>query len=88
MGDFVSGVIAMGSLIAALYFARFWKETRDRLFAFFAFAFLILGVQRVLVVASNQPTEDLILLYGMRLLAFILILVAIIDKNSVRTPRS
>ena len=85
--EFMSGAVAMASLVAALFFTRFWRETKDRLFVFFALAFLILSLQRVLVVMMNRPAEELPLLYGFRLLAFILILIAIIDKNSSRTPR-
>ncbi len=81
MEQFLSGAVAMASLIAALFFTRFWRETKDRLFLFFALAFVILSFQRVLVASLNRPAEEQPLLYGFRLLAFILILVAIIDKN-------
>jgi hypothetical protein len=81
MEVFLSGAVAMASLVAALYFARFFRETRDRLFLFFGLAFLILSFQRVLVALLHRPAEEQPLLYGFRLLAFILILIAIIDKN-------
>jgi uncharacterized protein DUF5985 len=74
---FVSGVLFTASCIAALFFLRFWRETRDRLFLFFSGAFLLLAVQRTLLVAF--PTVES--LYLLRLLAFLLIIAAIADKN-------
>ncbi|HEX6435777.1 MAG TPA: DUF5985 family protein [Candidatus Binatia bacterium] len=35
------GAISMASLIAGLFFLRFWKDTGDRFFLFFAVSFLI-----------------------------------------------
>lgn len=81
-GAFLSGATMMGYLVAALYFFRFWKRSHDRLFLLFAFAFLLLGAQRVAMLAWSQPDErGQVLLYGLRLVAFLVILVAIIDKN-------
>lgn len=85
MGDalssLTSGVLVMGYLIVGLFFLRFWHETRDRLFGIFAAAFWLLAVQRfLLVLLENTPRED-VWLYGLRLLAFVLILTAIVDKN-------
>jgi hypothetical protein len=86
MGDalktLVSGAMVMGYLVAGLFFLRFWRDTRDRLFAIFAGAFWLLAVQRaVLTVAVRQGGEGSVGIYGLRLLAFLLILYAIIDKN-------
>ena len=38
------GAISMASLVAGLFFLRFWKDTGDRFFLFFAVSFLIEGV--------------------------------------------
>ena len=85
MGDalssLVSGILVAGYAIAGLFFLRFWRETRDRLFGIFAGAFVLLAVQRLALALSSDPTGDQVLLYGIRLFAFILILVAIVDKN-------
>jgi len=86
MGDalktLVSGAMVMGYLVAGLFFLRFWRDTRDRLFAIFAGAFWLLAVQRaVLTVAVRQGDEGSVGIYGLRLVAFLLILYAIIDKN-------
>lgn len=77
----MSGAIAAGYVVAALFFLRFWRETGDRFFALFATAFTLLAVQRVATVVAMQWTERTAPLYGLRLFAFLLILAAIVDKN-------
>ncbi|HEX2204119.1 MAG TPA: DUF5985 family protein [Longimicrobium sp.] len=81
MTDFVSGALALGYLVSGLFFLRFWKETRDRLFGIFATAFFLLAFQRSMLTLAADPREEAILLYAVRLLAFLLILYAIVDKN-------
>jgi peptidoglycan/LPS O-acetylase OafA/YrhL len=77
----ISGVLLAGYLVVALFFLRFWRRTRDRLFAYFATAFAVLGTQRLLLALSHTATEDVTYLYVMRLAAFLLILWAIVMKN-------
>ena len=77
----ISGAIVMGYAVAGLFFLRFWRETRDRLFLIFAGAFWILGIQRLALVLSRDMVEDDTGLYLVRLFAFLLILGAIVDKN-------
>jgi hypothetical protein len=74
---FLSGALTMGYLVAALFFAKFWSESRDRLFGFFALTFALLAVQRALL-SLLEPAE---LLYGIRLVAFLILIVAIVEKN-------
>lgn len=81
MKIFISGLLTMGNAIAALFFARFWRETADRLFAFFAAAFALLAIQRALLAAAPALGIADIWFYGIRLAAFLLILAAIVDKN-------
>jgi hypothetical protein len=77
----VSGAITMGYAVAGLFFLRFWRETRDRLFLIFAGAFWVLGLQRLALGFSRDMVEDHTGLYLVRLFAFLLILGAIVDKN-------
>ena len=81
MSQFISGAITMGYLVAGLYFLRYWKETRDRLFAFLALAFGTLAVQRFALALAEERSEGHTFLYVIRLLAFVIILLAIADKN-------
>jgi hypothetical protein len=78
---FLSGTIVMGYVVAALFFLRFWRQTRDRLFLIFALAFFVLGMQRMGLGLSTRPIEARTDLYLVRLFAFTMILLAIIDKN-------
>lgn len=85
MGDaltlVVSGMLIAAYLVAGLFFLRFWTDTRDRLFGIFAAAFCLLGVQRLLLAVVETSPAGTLWLYGIRLLAFVLILAAIVDKN-------
>lgn len=73
--------MTMGYGVAGLFFLRFWKRSRDRLFILFALAFWILAGQRLALALTAKNIEDDTIFYVVRLLAFVLILVAIIDKN-------
>ena len=77
---FLSGLLAMGYAIAALYFLRFWTESRDRLFAFFATGFVLLAIQRT-VLTFAPPVE---IVYLIRLAAFLIIIAGILEKNRAR----
>jgi hypothetical protein len=80
--DFLSGALTLGYLVIGIFFLRSWKRTGDRLFSWFAVAFFLLSSQRVALFFSEQPDENrTALLYGIRLIAFLLFLGAIIDKN-------
>jgi hypothetical protein len=84
----VSGAITMGYAVAGLFFLRFWRETRDRLFLIFTGAFWLLGLQRLALAFSRDMVEEPTGLYLIRLFAFLLILGAIVDKNrSTPQPR-
>ena len=71
----------MGYFVAAIFFLKFYKTTKDRLFGFFAAAFGILSCQRVALALTTKTVEDTVLIYVIRLIAFLIILFAIIDKN-------
>lgn len=79
--SFLNGVIAMGHGTAGLFFLRFWKKTSDRLFLMFAIAFWLLGIVRIAMLTLGQTGENSYYLYWFRLAAYLLILIAIVDKN-------
>jgi uncharacterized membrane protein YcjF (UPF0283 family) len=82
--EFMLGGLVMGCFVATVFFLRFWRKTRDRLFVIFAIAFSLLGANWLLLAFTEQD-EINTWYYAVRLLAFVLILFAIIDKN--RTGR-
>ncbi len=81
MTSLISGALVAGYATVALFFARFWADTRDRLFGFFACAFVLLAAQRLAIALTLETMEDQTIFYVLRLIAFVLILVGIIDKN-------
>jgi uncharacterized protein DUF5985 len=81
MKQFCWGMLAMASLIAGLFFLRYWKASRDRLFVFFAVAFAMLSVNYLMLTAVDPAFESRHLIYLIRLGAFVLIIVGIVDKN-------
>lgn len=78
---FLIGVIAATSLTAAMFFFKFWKQTHDSFFLAFGTSFLIEGLNRIAVLMLPRPNEGNALIYLVRLLAFLLILAAIVRKN-------
>jgi hypothetical protein len=78
---FLTGIGTMGFLVAAVFFLRFWRETRDRLFVLFAVAFAALAINRALLAIAGFGRETQPYLYMVRLAAFVLIAWAVIDKN-------
>jgi hypothetical protein len=83
MDQFLRGAVAMSCLAAGLFFLRFWTRSRDRLLLAFAVAFGLLAVNWIwLTVAYVSPaSEPNYKVYFIRLAAFALIIVAIVDKN-------
>ncbi|MGH7854083.1 MAG: DUF5985 family protein [Candidatus Binatia bacterium] len=75
------GAIGMASLVAGLFFLRFWRDTGDRLFLYFAISFLVEGANRAALGMSGDPNEGRPFFYFVRFLSFLLILIAIVQKN-------
>ena len=75
------GAIAMACFVASLFFLRFWKDTKDRFFLFFAISFFIEGITRIILGSNFYSSEEEPLFYITRLIAFLVILFAVIDKN-------
>jgi len=83
----LTGYILAASLVASLYFLKFWRVTRDRLFLAFAVAFAIEGLSRLLSLFLVKPTEGSPIIYSTRLVAYVAIVIAIIAKNRKRAAR-
>ena len=78
---FVSGLITMGYVIAGVFFLRFWRRTRDALFAVFAAAFWLFALNQALVALLGVTGDERGWIYLVRLAAFILIIVGVLKKN-------
>lgn len=79
----IDGATAMASLVIALFFLRFWRNSGDRFFLYFALSFLVQAGHRVYAAMplTNADDGDNPLHYLIRLLAYTLILWAILEKN-------
>lgn len=78
---FLVGVIATSSIMAGIFFLKFWKRTRDFLFLAFAIAFIIEGLDRACVLMLARPSEGSPGIYLVHLFASGLLLFAILRKN-------
>jgi uncharacterized membrane protein YjjP (DUF1212 family) len=81
MIDFLAGAVTLGYAVASVFFLRFWRKTADRLFLAFSAAFVLLALNQVLAAALEFGDERTPYVYSLRVLGFLLILWAIIDKN-------
>jgi hypothetical protein len=81
------GAIAMASLVACLFFLRFWRDTRDRFFLLFGLAFFVEGINRAALGLTVISQEYEPFFYLVRLFSFLLILLAIFDKNRKKASR-
>lgn len=81
MYDFLAGMTASGFLIAALFFFRFWRRTKDLLFANFGVSFILFALGQALSFGFDAPHDDKTWVYLLRLAGFVLLLVVIVRKN-------
>jgi peptidoglycan/LPS O-acetylase OafA/YrhL len=86
--DFLGGAVSLAYLVAGLHFLRFWRKTGDRLFLHFAIAFGLFMLNQVVVSLSLAPTDQTRYAYVLRVIGFLLILVAIVGKNTSPPTRA
>jgi hypothetical protein len=84
---FLAGAITLGHLVAGVFFLRFWRKTADRLFMAFGAAFVLLALNQLIATFLEAGDEQTAYAYVLRVLGFVLILWAIVDKN-LSTRRS
>ena len=83
--EFLLGVAGTGSVIIALFFLRYWRSTGDRFFALFSLAFAMFAANRILLSFLEEGSDARPGAYTIRLLAFLIIIAAIVDKNRSST---
>jgi zinc transporter ZupT len=84
MTRFILGVLTTASATIAIFFLKFCREGKDRLFAFFAAAFGVLSVDWLARAFLEPRHESQHYLFLIRLVAFLLIIAGIVDKNRSR----
>jgi Ca2+/Na+ antiporter len=81
MRNTIYGAVIMGCLTASVFFLSFWRKSRDRFFGFFALAFLLLSVSWWVLVIMGELNRFNPAVYVTRLAAFVVIIIAVLDKN-------
>jgi hypothetical protein len=81
MREFLWGMLFMASAIAAMMFVRFYRDSRDRLFLFFAAAFVAFALNWLALAVTDPRHEGSYAVYLLRLLGFAVLIVGIVDKN-------
>lgn len=82
---FAWGACAALSSVAGLFFWKFYRDTSDRLFAMFAMAFWCLAAHWCGLAIVNPEADTRHYFFVIRLMGFLLIIAAIIDKNRATT---
>ena len=77
----LQAVAATAAWVIGLVFLRVWRRTADALFAFFSAAFWLLALSWFLLALFSPTEEARPYVYGIRLVAFLLIIVAVVQKN-------
>jgi uncharacterized membrane protein HdeD (DUF308 family) len=78
----LNGAVAMASFVAMLFFLRFWRQTQDSFFLFFAFAFGLDAAIRLVLGLGHFSEETEPLIYLARAVSFASIILAVIRKNT------
>ncbi len=73
----------MASLIAALFFVRYWRASRERLFGFFALFFAGMTANWTVLALIDHPGDEArqAPAFMIRLIASAILIIGIIDKN-------
>ena len=87
MNEILMGATAALSLVIGLFFLRFWRNTHDRFFLFLSASFVLQGIDRLLQHGEWQWPRDTAAQYTLRVLAYMLILAAVLYKNRAPIKR-
>ena len=88
LNQFLSGAFVAVCAAVIVFFWRYYRKTRERLFVILAISFSLLGIERSVLAFVWSGYEGRHLIFVARLAAFLLIIAAIIDKNRPRRGRT
>jgi hypothetical protein len=83
---FAEGALTALSVVATLFFLRYWRSTGDRFFGFFTLAFFLFAAGWAALAFLPSIGEYDVYIYLLRLAGFAAIAVAIVDKNRKAPP--
>jgi hypothetical protein len=87
--ELLSGISLATFGASGLFFLKFWLTSREKFFLYFSFAFWLLSIERIALMivhesehaVRNAITEANSWVYLIRLLAFIFIVFAVLERN-------
>ena len=79
--QFLYGGLTVMCIAVGVFFLRYWFAERDRFFLFFMVAFWSLGAGWGVHLIYASSSESGAQVYVARLVAFLLIIAGIVDKN-------
>ena len=77
----LNAIAGTSAVFAGVLFLRFWRESVDRLFLWFAVAFAMFACNYFVLALVPPGDENRFFAYLPRLAGFVLLLVAIADHN-------
>lgn len=85
---FLSGITFITFAASGVFFLKFYKTSRDPFYLYFCLACWLLAIERVAILVFIGPAktsgESSPWVYLIRLIAFLMIMIAIINKNRNR----
>lgn len=84
---FLSGIATATFAFSSIFFLKFWKASRDKFFLYFCIACGLLAFERVVILLMTyehtgpHQAEVSVWVYTIRLLAYGVILTAVVTKN-------
>lgn len=78
---FMHGAITLACLLIGLKFLKFWRASKDRFFLWFTAAFFVFAAGWLIRGLASHDGDHGHYVYVPRLVAFLLIIVGILDKN-------
>jgi hypothetical protein len=87
--QFLSGVAMASFAGSGLFFLKFWRSSKDKFFLYFSIGFWLLSFDRILLLVkgalhpapSAQIPESVAMMYLIRLLAYVVLIYAIVERN-------
>lgn len=85
---FLSGITFITFAASGVFFLKFYRTSRDLFYLYFCLACWLLSIERIAILIFISPEktsgENILWVYLIRLIAFLMIMIAIINKNRNR----
>ncbi|HEV3062202.1 MAG TPA: DUF5985 family protein [Vicinamibacterales bacterium] len=86
MASFLDGAVTMACLAIGAFFAKYWRDSLDRLFLCLAVAFGIFAINYAVLGLLPLADERLAFAFVLRLVGFVAILIGLLMKGRELAP--